>query len=146
ERMGYQSMAGLTLVSLADLSMLEGDDAGAVAALHRAVRIAADAHNDPLALEALFALARLRLREGDSVGAAELAATIAAHSGSDREVRRRTTELLAEIGIEPPLREAVDLSILIDEIATHADGAAAASAKRVRWRHRISHANPMEDI
>lgn len=117
EPMGYQSIAGMTLVGLAELAILEGDDAAALAAVHRALRTAAAAHNDPLALEALLTVARLRLRQGDARGAAELATGIAEHPGSDGDVRRRTSELLAEVGAaRPSHQEPLDLASVTEQI------------------------------
>ncbi|MBR9988129.1 MAG: protein kinase [Gemmatimonadetes bacterium] len=116
ERMGYQGMAGLTLVGLAELAIRENDDAAAVTAAHRALRTARTARSDPLALEALLTLARLRLREGDTPGAVDLAGVISSHPGSDRDLRRRTAELFAEIGVEPQVPVDADLAHVIDRI------------------------------
>lgn len=146
ERMGYESMAGLTLVSIAEVSILEEDEQGALRALHRALRTAASAHNDPLALEGLLALARLRLRQGDSAGALKLTAAIAAHPGSDRDVRRRTSELLREIGTEPsPPERAADLAVLINHILEPHAGLTTPPVGPAGWRHHTNDVRVTEE-
>jgi predicted ATPase/Tfp pilus assembly protein PilF len=144
ERMGYRSMTGLTLVALAELAILEDDDARARTALHRALRTASAARNNPLALEALLNLARLRLRQDDVDGAAELATIVARHPGSDRDVRQKTSELLAGIGMEVSADGDVpDLNVLIDRIID--DDANPASARAAARRHSIMHAQSAGD-
>lgn len=137
-RMGYQSMAGLSLVTLAEVAIGEGDEAGGVATLHMALRTAGVARNDPLALEALLILAQLRLSQGDTQGAAELAAIIARHPGSNRDAQRKIAELFAQIGTDPPpaSENAIDLGAVIDQIAgSHPRHQTAASGVGRRQRH-----------
>ncbi|MGH7466204.1 MAG: hypothetical protein ACREK1_13560, partial [Longimicrobiales bacterium] len=111
---------------------------------HRALRTAGAARNYPLALQALLTLAQLRLRQGDTHGAAELAAVIAAHPGSDRDVRRKTAELFEEIGSERrPPGNVVDLGTLIDSIVSAGPGTPA-TAPAARQDH-TSHAQPAGD-
>jgi predicted ATPase/Tfp pilus assembly protein PilF len=143
ERMGYRSMSGLTLVALAELAILENDDERARTALHRALRTASAARNNPLALEALLNLARLRLRQDDAAGAAELAAIVMQHPGSDGDVRQKTAELLAQIDVEPPtVGDTPDLNALIDRIIE--EDVVPASA-RAAPRHSIAHAQSAGD-
>jgi predicted ATPase/Tfp pilus assembly protein PilF len=145
ERMGYQSMAGLTLVALAGLAIREEDQAGAETALQRALRTARAARNHPLALDALLLLARLRMIQGDTPGAVELAAVVARHPGSDRDVLRETSELFQEIGSEPPPQDGlVDLDALIDQITGGRPDAPATGVEAVARRH-IMHAQPAGD-
>lgn len=117
ERMGYRSMLALTLVALAEISILENDDAQASHALHRALLTASAAHNDPVALEALLNVARLRLRQHDRAGAAELAACVVHHPGSGRDVRQKMLEMLEQIGVTAPVPPAApDLKAVIEHV------------------------------
>ena len=135
ERMGYESMKGLTLVGIAELETREHNTADAMAALHRALRTAAAARNDPLALQALFAVAQLRFQEGDSHGAAQLATLVTQHPGSESDVRRKAEDLLRNIGSEPHEVE-LELDVHIDRIVGSAYGNAAVSPAAAR-RHTI---------
>lgn len=143
ELMGYQSMAGLTLVALAELEIRENNETEATSALHRALRTAAAVRNDPLALQALLTLAQLRMWQGDTRGAAELAGFIARHPGSDPDVRRNTAELLTEIGGEAPELD-LDLHTLIDQIVDSIHGIATDDPVAVARPHNSIHAQATE--
>jgi tetratricopeptide (TPR) repeat protein len=145
DRMGYQSMAAMSHVGLAQLAMREDDMSGADAALQCALGMARAARNHPLALEALVTLARLRLQQGDTHGAAELAAAVARHPGSDRDVLRKAAELFEEIGGElPPPDATVDLDGFIDRITGRRPATTITGAAAVARRQRM-HAQPAGD-
>lgn len=143
ERMGYESIAGITLVDIAELEILENNEAEATAALHRALRTAAAAGNDPLALQAMLTLAQLRVWQGDTHGAAELAGLIAAHPSSDPDVRRKTAELLGEIGTNAPEAD-LDLGMMIDRIVGSTRGRATDSPPALATPSRITHVQTTE--
>jgi predicted ATPase/Tfp pilus assembly protein PilF len=143
ERMGYQSMAGLTLVGIAELEIRDRNDSAGAAALQRALRSAAAARNQPLSLEALLTLARLRLRQGDARGAAELVAVTAHHPSGDDDLRRKSAELLAEIGLPLAIPERTpDLAAVIDRVVQEGAAPPRTGARRHNFTHAPSAGEP----
>jgi hypothetical protein len=110
------------------------------------LRTARVARDHPLALRALLTLGRLRLRQGDTWAAAELAGAVARHQGSDRDVLCQTAELFEEIGSEPPAQDgSVDLEALIDRITGTRPGRPAAPGAATNARRQQMHAQPAGD-
>ncbi|CAN5770133.1 hypothetical protein BH23GEM10_BH23GEM10_03000 [soil metagenome] len=97
EQMGYQSLVAISLVVLADLALRDDEPAVADAMLRRALRTAIAARNQPVCLEALLMLARLKQQTGDLQAAARLAAVIRDHTAGGQDTRDNAAALLAQV-------------------------------------------------
>ncbi|HUF52020.1 MAG TPA: tetratricopeptide repeat protein [Longimicrobiales bacterium] len=121
ERMGLQSMIAMTLTALSDVHVRQQDLPAARRVVVRALRTAAAARNQPAALEAVLALARVRLGDGDRDGAAAAAALVARHEASGGDTRKRAQAMLAELNAaEKIIARNTDLDAFISEAVAEA--------------------------
>lgn len=136
EQMGYQSLVAISLVVLADLELRDDEPGVADVMLRRALRTAMSARNQPVCLEALLMLARLKQQTGDLQAAARLAAVIRGHAAGGQDTRDNAAALLARIApaTEPAAAEVdADLGALVasllmqDTRAGHARDVSASS-------------------
>jgi predicted ATPase/DNA-binding XRE family transcriptional regulator len=95
--LGINSFVARVLTEMCRSILALGNDAEVGHILRKALRIAADIHGTPVALEALAGFASLLAKQGDREHAIELLLIVMYHPASTQETKNRASRLRAEL-------------------------------------------------